>query len=163
MLIDAATLGRLQAIASDIREMAGEDERAYLDTLDGETDVLDLLDDWIARSQHVAALEAATREQAQRLGERARRFAEQGRASRRAILLLLHAIGERKLVRPGATLSVKSGSVSVEITDPAAVPTQLRKPGEPDKAAIRAQLEAGEDVPGCRIVTGEETISMRVS
>lgn len=163
MVLDPIALARIRDAAAEIRALAGDDEVAYMDTLEGETDAVELLDALIEAAQHVAALEAATREQAQRLGERARRFADQGKGYRHTMRLILSAMDMRKVVRPGATLSVTAGRASVEIHDPASVPSQLRKPGEPDKAAISKQLEQGEDVPGCRIVVGEETLTLRTA
>ncbi len=163
MRLDPATLAELRALAAEVRALAGEDDVATADTIEGASEAMEMLDGLIDAAQHAAALEAMVRERAQRLTERARRFAEQGKGYRRAMLALMEAMTLRKVVRPGATLSLKAGGVSLEITDPAAVPTQLRKPGDPDKAAIRAHLEAGEAVPGARLVRADDTISMRTA
>lgn len=163
MNLPPATLASIRALAAEIRDGAGEDDDATADTFEAASDAMEMLDALIDASQHVTALEGATREQAQRLTERARRFAEQSKGYRRAMHTLLEAMTLRKVVRPGATLSLKAGSLSVAIDNPADIPSQLRKPGDPDKAAIKAQLEAGEDVPGARLVRGEDTISMRVA
>ena len=163
MTIAPATLASIRALAAEVRELAGDDDIAVADTIEGASEAMEMLDALIDAAQHAAALEAATREQAQRLGERARRFADQGRGYRRAMRELLSAMDLRKVVRPGATLSIKAGGVSVVIDNPDDIPTQLRRPGEPDKAAIKAQLEAGETVPGARLARGDETISMRTA
>ena len=63
------------------------------------------------------------------------------------------------------------GSLVVEllrltVTGLDAIPTDgaaNRVRREPDKAAIRAQIEAGEDVPGAELVRGPNTTALRVA
>lgn len=163
MMLDPAVLARIREIARDVRAQAGDDDTAQADTLEGATDAMELLDALIEASQHAASLEAAARERAQRITERARRMAEQDKGYRRAMACLLDAMDLKRVVRPCATLSIKPGSLSVRIDSPADIPTQLRKPGEPDKAAIKAQIEAGVEVPGASLERGAATISMRAT
>ena len=62
-----------------------------------------------------------------------------------------------------ATISRRAGLPSVQITDEAAIPSQLCKTTvAPDKAAIKAQLLAGETVPGAQIVMGADGVTVRV-
>ena len=76
---------------------------------------------------------------------------------------VLDATGEKKVERPGATLSRRPGSLSVSIDDERLIPSQLTKTKvEPDKAAIKAQLQAGEDVPGASLQRGPDGITLRV-
>lgn len=163
MNLDPTILAHIRAVAAEVRALAGDDDTAQADTIEGATEAMELLDALIEASQHVASLEAAARERAQRLAERARRLAEQDRGYRRAMASLLAAMDLKRVVRPCATLSVSPGKLSVRIDSPADVPSQLRKPGEPDKAAIKAQLEAGVDVPGASLVRGDETLTMRTA
>jgi hypothetical protein len=156
-------LAAIRDAADAARDVDADDEELLRDMLEGCSDAFEILDRLIAAAQGDAALEAAARELAQRQTQRARRFAERVAGYRGAIRLVLDAMGVRKAERPGATVSVSAGRVSVEVFAPADVPSQLRKPGEPDKAAIKAALEAGEDIPGARLVKGADTISMRVS
>jgi hypothetical protein len=84
-------------------------------------------------------------------------------AHRAAQKLVMEAIGLRKIERPLATLSMRNGPASVSIYDAEAVPTQLcRITRSPDKTAIRAQIEAGEAVPGAELTPGKGTLSVRV-
>lgn len=163
MTLSPQLLADLQAIAADVRASVEDDEVAFWDSIQAGTDALEMLDRLIAEAQQADAMEDAARLLAQRQTKRAQMFAARRDAARQAMVLLMDALGERKAVRPGATLTLKPGALSVDITDKAAVPTQLRKPGEPDKAAIRAQLEAGVDVPGARIVQGGPVLSVRIS
>lgn len=167
MKLDLHTIGLIADLIADAER--GEDradEPGFLDTLDGETDALDLADRLIAETLADDALAAAAKAQADALAERAKRIAERGQSKRRAMMLLMGAISVRKLERPRGTISLRAGSVRVHITDDDAVPTQLKRTKtvvEPDKAAIKAQIEAGEAVPGAELVRGDDSVTLRVA
>lgn len=161
---DFNLIGRM---ADDIRAMLGDDfdEVTFIDTLEGCTDALDIADATLAAMMDDEALAAAAKAQAQELKRRADRLEARADARKRSLLTLLDAIDAKKLERPRATISRRAGSVSVQITDEAAVPTQLctvKTITAPDKAAIRKQIEAGETVPGAELVRGEDTVFVRV-
>lgn len=162
--IDTATISRM---ADVIRDHLGDDfdEATFLDTLDGETDALDIADRLIVEMQEAEALAAAAKALSDTYAARARRIADRPKAIKSALLQLLDAIGERKLERPAATLSRRSGSVSVQITDEASIPSQLctvKTVTAPDKRAILKQLEAGETVPGAELARGPDYVMVRV-
>lgn len=141
-----------------------DDEELFLDTLDGETDALDIIDRELAAELQDRALADAIAAQVEILRKRAARISERADTRRLAILRVMQAVDVRKMERPLATISRRDGSVSVRITDADAVPTQLCKiVKSPDKAAIRKQIEAGETVPGAELARGEETLSVRVA
>jgi hypothetical protein len=155
----------IERVAAMLRDMLGEgyDDDTFLDTLDGETDAVEIADRLIASMQGDEALAAAAKEQADALAARSKRLGDRARAKKRTLLAVMDAMGVRKLERPAATLSRRAGGVSLVITDEAAIPSQLtRTRVEPDKAAIKKQLQAGEDVPGAALAQGDDTISVRV-
>lgn len=159
--LDLSLIERIAAELAPYRD----DEETYLDTLDGATDALDLLDREIAREQADRALVAALADHIKALKARADRIDMRADARRKVQLLILNAIGLRKVERPLATLSLRAGSMSVRITDEASIPSQLctiKTIASPDKTAIRAQIEAGETVPGAELVRGDETLSVRI-
>lgn len=155
----------ISRVSDYLRDMLGEDydDETFLDTLDGETNALDIADRLIASMQSDAALAAAAKAQADDLATRAKRISARADAKKKTLGLILDAMGQRKLERPGATVSRLAGRASVQITDEASVPSQLCKTTvTPDKTAIKKQLEAGEAVPGAELVRGDDTISVRV-
>lgn len=142
-----------------------DDGETFWDTLDGETDVLDMIDRHLAASQDDAALAAAIKAQEDDLRARRQRIELRSAAHRDAIRLIMQAAGQRKLERPRGTISLSAARLSVQIIDDTAIPSQLctvKTITSPDKAAIKAQLEAGEDVPGACLVRGDETLTVRV-
>lgn len=155
----------IEAIANTIRDMLGDgfDVQTFLDSLDGETDAMDILGRLILDREEAKAHEAAAKAVADDYTTRARRMVDKQKALAKAMGQLLDAIGERKVAHPLGTVSRKDGALSVEITDEASVPTQLSKITKtPDKTAIRAALEAGETIPGAELRRGEPGIIVRV-
>lgn len=154
----------IQLMAEEIRAALGDDfdADAFLDTLDGETDAADIADWLLAELADAEAMAEAIRGQEADMKARRQRYDMRGEAFRRQLLNLLDAIGEKKIERPRATVSRRAGLPSVQITDEAAIPSQLCKTTvAPDKAAIKAQLMAGETVPGAQIVVGEDGVTVR--
>jgi hypothetical protein len=154
----------IAGIAEQLRDMLGDDYDTvtFLDTLDGETDALDIADRLLTDMREAEALAAATKAIADDYAARAKRIGARPTAIKGTLLTLLDAIGEKKLERPAGTISRRAGSVSVQITNADDVPRQLcRVTYLPDKAAIKAQLEAGETVPGAELVRGDDTVTVR--
>jgi len=162
LYIDLPTIRRM---AEEIRAALGDDHDAdtFLDTLDGETDAADIADNLLADMLGAEAMGEAIRGEIADLTARRNRFDARGEAIRVQLLALLDATGEKKMERPRATISRRAGMASVQITDEAAIPSQLCKTTvAPDRSAIKAQLLAGETVPGAMIVTGKDSLSVRV-
>lgn len=164
MNIDLATIRRMADLIADSDDR--DSEAGFLDTLEGETDAMELADWLIAAVLSDEALAEAAKVQEAALRDRRGRIEARAASKRRAALDLLDAIGVRKLERPRATLSRLAGRVRVEITDEASLPSQLctvKTVATPDKGAIKAHLEAGETVPGAQLTRGADSISLRVA
>ena len=162
MQFDPQTIRRW---ADEIRSELGDDFDAetFMDTLDGVTDAADIADRMIADMLAAEAMGEAIRGEISDLTARRDRYDARKDAFRRQLLSLLDATGEKKMERPRATISRRAGLPSVQITDEAAIPSQLCKTTvAPDKAAIKAQLLAGETVPGAQIVMGADGVTVRV-
>ena len=142
-----------------------DDEEAYSDTLEGETNVMELLDGEIAAMQSDEALAEAIKAQEDALKVRRERVAMRAEAHKKNLKLILQHAVLQKAERPRATVSIRPGSLSVRIVDEAEIPSQLMRETvtrAPDKAAIKAQIEAGVEVPGAVIERGDDTVSVRV-
>ena len=158
-------LSIIRAYADEIRAQTG-DEETYLDTLDGETDVLDLIDMALANMRDDETLAEAIKAQEQALKARRSRIELRSETHRKTLLSLMQAAQLRKTERPGATLFIRPGTTSVRIVADDEVPSQLMRVKtirEPDKVAIKARLLAGEIVPGCALDEGRETLAVRVA
>ena len=153
----------IRRMSDNIRAMVGDDEDCFLDTLDGETDAMDVLGKLIEERQEMKANEAAVKALAKTYQERAARLDAKADAISQTIGHLLDAIGSKKVAHPLATVSRTKARQSVLVTNPEEIPTQLTKvKRSPDLVAIREQLEAGEFVPGAEIKLGNPGVTVRV-
>jgi len=150
-------------MSDNIRAMVGDDEDCFLDTLDGETDAMDVLGKLIQERQEIQANEVAVKALAKTYQERAAKLNAKADAISQTIGHLLDAIGSKKVAHPLATVSRTKARQSVLVTNPEEIPTQLTKvKRSPDLAAIKKQLEAGEFVPGAEIKLGNPGVTVRV-
>lgn len=160
-----ANIPLIEQVSSALRDHLGDDFDAetFWDTLDGETDAVDLMDRVIADASHAKAMEEAIRLQVEDLSVRKARMSDRQKAAKVAMLMILDASGEKKIERPAATVSRRTGSISVQIEDETAIPSQLCKTTiAPDKAAIKKQLQAGGAVPGASLQRGPDGVTVRV-
>lgn len=157
----------IEQVSRQLVELLGDDFDAdtFWDTLEGETNVMEVCDHVLASMQSDEALSDAIAAQIAALSARKSRIDGRGGALKRTLLTILDATGQKKLERPLGTVSRRAGSVSVRIIDEAEVPSQLctvKTITAPDKTAIRKQIEAGELVPGAELVRGADSASVRV-
>tara|TARA_R100000030_G_scaffold82354_1_gene65155 strand:- start:923 stop:1408 length:486 start_codon:yes stop_codon:yes gene_type:complete len=152
----------IRRLADSIREICGDDEDTFLDTLDGETDAVDVLGNLIQERLEVLGYEATNKELAEQYKRRADKMASKADAINEQMRHLLNAMGVKKVNHALATVSITKPRWSVEVVDEAQVPTQLKiTTTKPDLRAIKKILDDGEPVPGCRPKVGYEGITVR--
>lgn len=159
-----ANLSLIAAMAEMLAPYRDDDE-VYSDTLEGETNVMELLDGEISAMQSDDALSEAIKAQEDALKIRRERISMRADAHKKNIKLILQHAALQNAERPLATVSIRPGSLSVRIVEEADIPSQLMREKvtrSPDKAAIKAQIEAGVEVPGAVIERGDDTVSVRV-
>jgi hypothetical protein len=84
---------------------------------------------------------------------------------RRVVIEQAMAIaGLQKVIRPCATLSLTDRAASVIITDEASIPARFWKSGDPklDKKALKAALDADEQIEGASLSNRQPTLTIRV-
>ena len=160
--IDAAyTSKAIDAMLAAYPELM-EDEETRLDTIEGETDFKSLMSRLVRLRSEREALAEGLNLYIKALTERRDRLSRGSDGLKGLMLRLMATACVPKLELPEATIRVSDGRKSVSITDIDALPqgtfTTERKP---DKAAIKAMLEAGEDIPGAALVSGENTLTVR--
>lgn len=136
-------LAELKGTAGDlVRELA-----AGVETLEAEADAI--RERTITRAQaRVKALES---------------HADKARAFMRRLLL---DSGVAKVKTDTVTVYLSKRAPKLEVTDPEAVPPELRKPPTvppPDEKAIKAALERGESLSFARLVEQEPTLVLRAA
>ena len=148
-----------------LAQFPAEDEESLADTLEGISDLNDKL---------VRLFESASEDQlmvdslAVRIGEmheRKARLAARYDSKRALIAWAMQEAGIKKIENALVTLSLRNMPPSVVITDEAALPSlmvKVKTVTSPDKAAIKAALEAGIEVAGASLSNGSQTLSARV-
>ena len=138
------------------------DETALRDTLDGETDVFDLIRRLARFTLDAEATAAAAKERADNINARRQRYERRAHHARQAMFGMLDALGETKLEDAEFTVSLRVGRPSVIITDEAELPEPFVKvTRSPDKTAIAAALKAGGAVPGAEMANGMPTLTLK--
>lgn len=161
---DVATLeSEFADLLAAFPELA-EDEELRADTIEGETDAHRILSRIVNIERDANSMIGAIDERAKELAGRKARMTRRKDAMRALLLRLLKAADLQKVNLPEATISVSKGRAGVEITDEALLPDSVVKlKREPDKTAIKAALDAGDEVPGAVLAVGRETVTVRAA
>ena len=160
-----ADIPLIERVSQQLSEMLGDDFDAetFWDSLDGETDAMDIIGRLICDREEAKSHAAASKAMADEYRSRASRLEARTQALSRALGDVLDATGQKKVAHPLGTVSRLAGRVSCKITDETAIPSQLTVTTvKPDTAAIKKQLEAGEAVPGAELVRGDDGVMVRV-
>lgn len=153
---------QVSAVAAMLHDQLAEDERFYLDTLEGETDLYELTRLLLNRIEDDEGLQAQLAVQIADRTARKKRASERVEHNRDALKALLECAGLDKLTLAEATLSVRNVPPKAIVTDEAAVPDDFCKfTRKPDMAAIKAGVEAGAAVPGVSFDNGGTSLTIR--
>ena len=141
------------------------DEAALIDLLGPEqASVEDALSRLLRAVVHAESMADAAALRADALKAREKRYTDRARSMRGTAMAMLDENGLRKLEIADLTASVSSGRQKPEVKDLDAIPDiyvateTLRKP---DMRTILAVLKTGAAVPGCELVTGMPSLTIR--
>jgi len=141
-----------------------EDEVLAVDTLEGQTDALDLVDEILCKITITKALANGLKDYVEELSNRLVRYQGRQDALRTLLLRILQESGLKRLERPSATLSLAKGPPKVMITDENLLAFEfLRIRQEPNKMKIKEALLAGDTVPGAQFSNSETTLTIRTA
>lgn len=172
---DAKTEGRIDplkeaaavaALKESLSQMGHEgDDALLLDSIEGETRLLDLVDRLLLQIAADVGLEKGARDAAATLEGRAARFAKRAESTRALIEQMMFVAELDKLERPTATLSLVRRAAKVEITEEAEIPSDFWKVGDPklDKKALAAALKEGRAVPGACLSNQAPSLTIRTA
>lgn len=147
-----------------LREMCGDDEQAFIDTLEGESDTIEAARRVLRWIHEQGASADMCKGLATTYTARSSVFAERVERGRTSLLHFLNELGLRSMPLPEGTLTVVAGKAKVVgEADPETLPDDLvRTKREADKAAIKAALETGREVEGYTLSNGSPSLSIRV-
>lgn len=144
-----------------------EDEADTLirDMIEGETGLYEAIDVAIERMATADAHADALAEMIKKLQARKRRFEDQKDAIRLSLAAAMETIGEKKIERPGGTLSLKATPPTAVITDEALLPPEFWVPVDPklDKRKLTAALKDGREIEGAWLNNGGSTVQVKTT
>ena len=159
MQIDTATLTYISEILEEYRD----DLDTFWDTLDGETNVMDKVGAILLSMNEAKASAQANKELAEMYAARRAMMEERHKSLAKALKTIMLATGQSKIPHPLGTVSLRPGVQSVVVHDETKLPTQLFKVTRtPDKSAIKAALQEGNEIEGAMLVTGGQSVSVRM-
>lgn len=154
---------QIVALAAAIREMAGDDDLAFVDTLDGETDTIKAAREAVRSIAAMEALSEAAAALSDRYRARSKDFSDRADRLRAALAHFMTEIAAPKLVLPEATIFMSNGARHL-VGDPdvSLLPDQfVRTTRAPDRPAIKKALELGQELPGCSLSNAPPKLTIR--
>ena len=141
-----------------------EDEVLAADTLEGQTDALDLVDQILTSLAVNKAHAHGLKDHIEDMSNRLIRLQGRQDALRTLLQRILEESGLKRLERPAATLSLAKGPPKVMITDENLLAFEfLRIRQEPNKMKIKEALLAGDTVPGAQFSNSETQLTIRTA
>lgn len=146
------------------RRFPDASEDTIADTVAGMTDLDEMLAEVARSAADDKAVAAVCRLRMEDLAIRTKRHDDRAEAKREAIANTMAAAGIKKVMAPDLTLSLSAGKPKVLITNEAQVIADgfgKQPPAVVDKAALRAALEAGNQVIGATLGNAAPVLTVR--
>ncbi|MGC2409573.1 MAG: siphovirus Gp157 family protein [Methyloceanibacter sp.] len=146
-----------------VESFPAADDETIRDTLEGITDLHEMIAEIIRSALIDEALQAGLKSRLDDMKQRLARFEERGDKKRQLALEAMSEVGLRKLEQPDFTASARSGSPSLVIIAEDAIPSSYWVPQPPklDRQSLLADLKQGSDVPGTQLSNPRPTLSVR--
>lgn len=155
-------LAKYQEI-KDILQAEDIDEQCLLDTLEGETDLHEMLCGVAEQITENMSMIAGIDTHIKALQDRKSRLTDTSKTLRNIIAMTMDRAGLKTVTGPLFTLSVRAITPGLGEIDEAEIPTRFFAQPEPklDKKALLAALKDGEDIPGARLNNGGIGLTIR--
>jgi len=140
------------------------DEQLRLSTLEGETELNEIVSILLAENEDDEGNIAQVKTQIETRRERIARFERRIETRKNAIVSLMDTAGIQKLPLPEATVSLRTLLPRPKVVDADALPSAftieqvIRKP---DTEAIAAAMERGASIPGVVLTNGGASLTVR--
>ncbi len=144
-------------------EFPDADEETLVDTLEGLSNLPDMLAEVCRSMLDDQAMVSALRGRIGDMQERCGRIEARARKKRELVCVVMERADVRKLTEPDLTVSLRPSRAPLVLTDEAAIPGDYWKAQAPklDRQGLIAALSAGRDVPGALLGNAVMTISVR--
>lgn len=161
-------LGQQLAHHEYLREQLAEkfpdaDEETLRDTLEGMTDLSDMLAELVRSSLDDKTLVTSLKERLQDMTLRIARFENRAQKKRDLAWSIMERAGIKKIEAPDITVSLRKGKATVVVTDERKIPASFWRPQAPvlNRTKIYNELKAGKDVSGTILSNTPPTLSVR--
>jgi hypothetical protein len=139
------------------------DDQTIRDTLEGITDLHEMIAAVIRSALVDEALSAGLRKRLEDMKERLARLEERGAKKRQLALEAMNEVGLSKLQQSDFTASTRSGTPSLLVTAEGEVPSPYWVPQPPklDRQALVGELKRGADIPGVQLNNAKPVLVVR--
>ena len=144
-------------------EFPEADEETLLDTLEGMTNLTEMLAEVLRSCLQDQDLASALKIRIGHMQERLSRFEERARKKRELVTSVMEQADLKKITEPDLTVSLRPSRPPLMIIDETAIPRDFLKP-QPDKLdrlGLITALRDGRDIPGAVLGNLPMTISVR--
>ena len=158
----AATTYR--AVRERIRAQDPElDEQTLADTVEGLTDVHEILAAIVRAALADEALASGLKGRIAEMEERRERLEERALKRRQIVKDTMVELDLKKLTAPDFSASIRPGMPALLVIDQAAVPSIYWEPREPrlDRQGLLAELKQGAEITGVTLSNPEPVLSVR--
>jgi hypothetical protein len=140
------------------------DEKTLADTLEGLTDLQEILSAIVRSALTDEAMALGLRGRIKEMQQRAERLEDRAVLNKSTARDVMAETGVRKITAPDFTVSLRDGSPNVVVTEETAIPATYFKPqpAKLDRVALLSALKAGLQVPGAELSNGQPVLSVRV-
>ena len=134
-----------------------------MDTLEGITDLHEMIAAVIRSALVDEALQAGLRTRLEEMRQRLARLEERGAKKRQLALEAMCEVGLKKLEQPDFTASARAGVPSLIIMSEELVPPAYWVPQPPklNRQALLTDLKRGADIPGAQLGNPQPTLAVR--
>jgi hypothetical protein len=140
------------------------DDETLADTLEGLTDLHEILAAAVRAARTDEAMAAGLRELVKSMQARQTRLEDRAQLRRRLVRDVMVENDLKKITAPDATLSLRPGTPGVVVIDEGVIPAPYWEPREPrlNRQDLLADLKAGAVIAGAALSNPEPVLSVRV-
>lgn len=152
-----AVRDRIRAIDPDL------DEQTLADTVEGLTDLPDIVEAIIRSALIDEALAAGLKGRIGEMQERLERLNDRASKRRQIARDVMVESEIKKIAAPDFSVSIRAGTPSVIVIDEGAIPQSFWEPREPklNRGELLAELKGGAAIPGATLSNPEPVLSVR--
>jgi hypothetical protein len=139
------------------------DERTLADTVEGLTDLHEIVAAIIRSALEDEALALGLKDRMAEMQERLERLADRAAKRRQIAREVMIETEIKKITAPDFTLSMRPGSPSLVVMDEAAIPQEFWEPRDPrlNRQGLLAELKQGATITGVALSNPEPVLSVR--